>query len=89
MNNTYTGSSMSGDGYGYATIILGVLFFLSEVMPFIKKHKGNGLCDTAICLLRGSSCMAEKIADALEKCDETNVNDVKVEIEVKNDENNV
>lgn len=76
MNNTViAGSSINGGGYEYATIILGVLFFLSEVMPFIKKHKGNGLCDTAICLLRGSSCMAEKIADALEKCDEKDEKD--------------
>ena len=84
-NNTYTGNAMSGEGYGYATIILGVLFFLSEVMPFIKKHKGNGLCDTAVCLLRGSSCMAEKIADAIEGCDDIDVKDVKVDVEVKTD----
>lgn len=69
MNSTNT-TMLSGDGYGYATIILGVLFILSEVMPFIKKHKGNGLCDTAVCLLRGSSCMAEKLADVIEKCEE-------------------
>ena len=69
MNSTNT-DVLSGDGYGYATIILGVLFILSEVMPFIKKHKGNGLCDTAVCLLRGSSCMADKLADVIEKCEE-------------------
>ena len=69
MNSTNT-EVLSGDGYGYATIILGVLFILSEVMPFIKKHKGNGICDTAVCLLRGSSCMADKLADVIEKCEE-------------------
>jgi hypothetical protein len=54
-------------GWEYSTIILGVLFFTSEVMPFLKKTKGNGLAETLVCLLRGSSCMAEKIADTIEQ----------------------
>ena len=57
-------------GYEYATIVLGMLFVFSEVLPFIKKHKGNGVFDTVVCLLRGSSCMATKLADVIEKCDE-------------------
>jgi methyl coenzyme M reductase subunit C len=78
MNSTDT-TMMTGEGYGYATIILGVLFVLSEVMPFIKKHKGNGVMDTLVCMLRGSSCMATKLADAIEKCEEKQeeVNDKK------------
>lgn len=59
-------TSSNDNPYEYTTIILGVLFIFSEVLPFLKKHKGNGLCDTAICMLRGSSCLAEKVADALE-----------------------
>ena len=54
-------------GYEYSTIILGVMFVCSEVLPFIKKHKGNGLCESVVCLLRGSSCLAEKLADNIEK----------------------
>tara|TARA_R110002012_G_scaffold316436_1_gene531381 strand:- start:5996 stop:6208 length:213 start_codon:yes stop_codon:yes gene_type:complete len=61
---------MSENVYEYSTIILGVMFVLSEALPFIKKHKGNGLMDTMICLLRGSSCMATKLADTIEKCEE-------------------
>lgn len=70
MNNTFTNDLQNADGYGYATIVLGVLFVLSEVMPFIKKHKGNGVVDTVICILRGSACVSGKLADALESCEE-------------------
>tara|TARA_R100001015_G_C4609990_1_gene165318 strand:+ start:1138 stop:1374 length:237 start_codon:yes stop_codon:yes gene_type:complete len=73
MNSTASNVVMTGEGYGYATIILGVLFVLSEVLPFVKKHKGNGVCDTLVCMLRGSSCLATKLADVIEekKGDET------------------
>jgi len=57
--------------YEYSTIILAVLFIVSEALPFIKKNKGNGLTETLVCLLRGSSCMAEKLADTIEKKEET------------------
>ena len=70
MNSTNTELLSSGNPYEYSTIILGVLFIVSEVMPFLKKHKGNGLTDTIICLLRGSSCLADKIANTLEQKDE-------------------
>mgnify|MGYP003139793416 CR=1 FL=1 len=73
MNSTSSEVVLNASGYEYATIILGVLFVFSEVMPFIKKHKGNGVIDTIVCLLRGSSCMATKLADVIEKCDEEKV----------------
>tara|TARA_R110002049_G_scaffold108135_1_gene256186 strand:- start:364 stop:573 length:210 start_codon:yes stop_codon:yes gene_type:complete len=53
----------------YSTIILGVLFIVSEALPFIKKNKGNGLIESLVCIFRGSECMGEtagKIADTLE-----------------------
>ena len=52
--------------YEYSTIILSILFFASELMPFIKKYKTNGLLESAICVLRGSECTAKTIADQLE-----------------------
>ena len=54
----------------YSTIILSVLLILSEALPFIKKNKGNGLIESAICIFRGSACLGEtagKIADTLEE----------------------
>jgi len=58
--------------YEYATMILSVLLITSEILPFIKKTKGNGLCEGVVCLLRGSSCMTERIADVIEKTSEIN-----------------
>lgn len=82
MNNTFTNDLPITNGYEYTTIILGVLFIFSEIMPFIKKHKGNGVLDTMVCLLRGSSCMATKIADVIEKCEdkEEDVKDEKINV---------
>jgi len=70
MNSTSSNLIINEKGYEYATIVLGVLFVFSEVLPFIKKHKGNGVIDTMVCILRGSSCMATKLADVIEKCDD-------------------
>ena len=69
MNSSLTEISSINHTYEYTTIILGVLFFTSEVLPYIKKNKGNGIMETLVCLLRGSSCMADKLADTLEKKD--------------------
>ena len=55
------------DPYEYSTIILGSLLLISEVMPFLKKYKTNGVLESAICLLRGSECVTKKIADQLEE----------------------
>ncbi|MGI9555590.1 MAG: hypothetical protein ACR2M9_01900 [Cyanophyceae cyanobacterium] len=67
MNSTTTEILSSSNPYEYSTIILAVLFITSEVLPFLKKHKGNGLTDTILCLLSGSSCLADKLADTIEQ----------------------
>jgi hypothetical protein len=53
-------------GSDYLNIGLGLLLITSEVLPYLKKHKGNGIIESIICLLKGSSCMAEKLATTLE-----------------------
>ena len=58
----------------YLNIGLGVLLITSEVMPYLKKHKGNGIVDTIICLLKGSSCITGKIADTLEQVNQETPN---------------
>jgi hypothetical protein len=40
---------------------------ISELLPMLKKHKGNGIVDTLICVLKGSSCFIKKITDTLEQ----------------------
>lgn len=67
MNTTSSSSSNGENYYEYSTFILGTLFVVSELLPFIKKTKGNSIVHSIICLLRGSSCVAEKIADTLEE----------------------
>ena len=59
--------SESLTGSEYLNIGLGVLLIRSEVMPYLKKHKGNGIIDSIICLLKGSSCITGKIAETLEQ----------------------
>jgi len=51
----------------YLTVALAILFIASEAMPFLKKHKGNGLCDTIRCLLTGSKCVIDKTLEVIEK----------------------
>tara|TARA_R100000231_G_scaffold124547_1_gene94832 strand:+ start:470 stop:733 length:264 start_codon:yes stop_codon:yes gene_type:complete len=73
-------SSSSIGGYELSTIILAVLFFTSEVMPFLRqKDKNNGILDSIVCLLKGSSCVTGKIAETLEKVQKSE--DVKIDIE--------
>tara|TARA_Y100000401_G_C8315831_1_gene222357 strand:+ start:1502 stop:1753 length:252 start_codon:yes stop_codon:yes gene_type:complete len=83
MNSTASQShtTFSND---YLTIALSVAFILSEVLPFIKKNKGNGLLDSIICLLRGSECLTKKLADTLETVENK---EVKIEIGEKNENN--
>jgi len=76
MSNSTIFLESGNNPYEYTTIILGVLFVASEVLPFLKKHKGNGLMDTIICLLRGSSCLATKLADTIESKEEDVNNNV-------------
>ena len=61
---------MTDDPYEYSTIILGILFITSELLPFIKKNKGNGICDSIVCILKGSSCVALKIVETIEAKDD-------------------
>ena len=51
----------------YTAIVALALFVFSEVLPFIKKTKGMGLIHSAICLLRGSKCMVDKVLEVAEK----------------------
>ena len=60
------------DPYEYSTIILAVLFIASEILPFLKKYKTNGILESAVCILRGSECTAKKIADNLENMENGN-----------------
>ena len=41
------------------------LFIVSEILPFIKSLKGNGLVDLVICLLNGSECCLSKLIEYL------------------------
>jgi len=69
---------MTITGFETSTIILGGLLLISEILPFIRKHKGNGFIDTLICLLRGSSCVTEKIADTIEEQQDKETIEIKV-----------
>jgi len=51
----------------YVNFGLGALLIISELLPMLKKHKGNGIVDTIICVLKGSSCFIKKITDTLEQ----------------------
>jgi len=87
MSNSTIATSAIGTigGYELSTIILGILFVTSEVLPFLRgKDKNNGILDTLICFLKGSSCVTGKIAETLEKVQEnkqeSKSEDVKLEI---------
>jgi hypothetical protein len=54
----------------YIAIALGALLLISEVMPMLKKYKSNGLVHSIICLLKGSSCVAEKLVEIINIDDE-------------------
>ena len=64
MNTTAT----NDPSFNYETsnyVMIGFLA-ISEILPFIKKTKGSGFIHSIICLLRGSQCLAKKIADEVE-----------------------
>ena len=46
------------------------LFVVSEVLPFLKEHKGNGLVDLLICCFEGSDCCLSKIIECLKEEDD-------------------
>jgi hypothetical protein len=67
-------------GWEVSTLVLGILFFTSEVLPFLRKRdKNNGILDSLICLLKGSECVTGKIAETLEKVQDNK--DVKIDLE--------
>jgi len=54
-------------------ISLGVIssaFIVSEILPFLKSHKGNGLVDLIICCFEGSECCLSKVLTCLKKDEE-------------------
>ena len=65
MNATSTDSSLPLPVSGYEYSALAVLLLVSEVLPFLKS-KGNGITEKIVCILRGSECVAKKVADTLE-----------------------
>ena len=64
--NSSSVSDVTVGGYQVSTIVLGVLFFTSEVLPFIKKNRGNGVLETVIALVRGNNFTNDDIADKLD-----------------------
>jgi hypothetical protein len=71
MNSTQILSASQFTTSEYANFGLGGLLLISEMLPMLKKHKGNGLVDTLLCIIRGSSCFLEKLTETLEKTKET------------------
>ena len=41
------------------------LFVVSEVLPFLKQKKGNGIADALICCFEGSDCVLTKFISCL------------------------
>lgn len=75
--NSSSVSDVTVGGYQVSTIVLSVLFFTSEVLPFIKKNRGNGVLETVIALVRGNNFTNDDIADKLD--------DIKTAIDEKRD----
>ena len=44
---------------------IGSLFLVSEILPFLKSQKGNGLVDILICCFEGSDCCLTKLIECL------------------------
>lgn len=61
--------------YIISLAVVSSLFITSELLPFLKSQKGNGLVDLLICCLQGSDCCLSKLIDCLkgEKDDENSV----------------
>ena len=62
--------------YQITTFVALGLFICSEVLPFVKKTKGEGLIHSLICLLRGSKCVVEKVLEVAESAIEKEVPDI-------------
>jgi len=79
MNSTQILSESQFTTSEYANFGLGALLLISEMLPMLKKHKGNGIVDTLLCIIKGSTCFLEKLTETLEK----NKNDEEEEEEDK------
>ena len=68
MNATknYAMSNVMETPYPYLTYMFGFALIVSEVLPLLK-NKSNGLVHTIICVLKGTSCMTQKLAEVIEK----------------------
>lgn len=71
MNSTYIEEEIDYEtkevcvDYIISLATVGSLFVVSEVLPFLKSHKGNGLVDLLICLFTGSECVLSKTLECL------------------------
>lgn len=64
MNTTATNNPSFN--YEISTYVMIGLLVISETLRFIKT-RGSGFIHSIICLLRGSECLAKKIADEVEE----------------------
>ena len=62
------GTGMMNGGH-YIGIAASVLLLISEILPFLRKTKSNGMVHLVVCALRGSQCMLGAALDTLEKPD--------------------
>ena len=78
MNSTYIEEEMDYEtkevciDYIISLATIGSLFVVSEVLPFLKSHKGNGLVDLLICCFEGSDCCLSKLIECLKGDDGKN-----------------
>jgi len=78
MNSTYIEEEMDYEtkevciDYIISLATVGSLFVVSEVLPFLKSHKGNGLVDLLICCFEGSDCCLSKLIECLKGDDGKN-----------------
>ncbi len=76
MNTTYIEEEMDYEtkevciDYIISLATIGSLFVVSEVLPFLKSHKGNGLIDLLICCFEGSDCCLTKLIECLKGDDD-------------------
>ena len=78
MNSTYIEEEMDYEtkevcvDYIISLATISSLFVVSEVLPFLKSHKGNGLVDLLICCFEGSDCCLSKLIECLKGDDGKN-----------------
>jgi hypothetical protein len=76
MNSTYIEEEMDYEtkevciDYIISLATVGSLFVVSEVLPFLKSQKGNGLIDLLICCFEGSDCILSKLIECLKGDDD-------------------